>query len=354
MSKKFYLIFFCLLSFSTLFGQNSEGHRVIVIMTDGFRWQEVFGGMDSSIVKVKRFHHGDSAAIVSKYWSADVATRRAKLLPFFWNTIVKKGQLHGNRALGSKVDVANPYWFSYPGYSELLTGQVDTAVNSNDYRANPNTNFFEYLNGLPAYKGSVAAFGAWDAFDRILNEKRAGFPVVNAFDSYKSYVNTQASSLLSDMAKDSFRAFGDAEILDGFMHYQAMDYLKNKKPKAMFISYGETDEFAHEGHYGHYLNAAHQFDAWLADIWNFVESDPLYKGKTTILITTDHGRGDAVKSEWTSHGEKVKDCHSIWFAMLGAKVTSLGEVKVSEQLYQKELIHLLGKNMGLDFQSKVK
>lgn len=88
-------------SFS-LFAQKSNDHRVIVIMTDGFRWQEVFGGMDSSIVKVKRFHHGDSAAIVSKYWSADVATRRAKLLPFFWNTIVKKGQIHGNRALGRR------------------------------------------------------------------------------------------------------------------------------------------------------------------------------------------------------------------------------------------------------------
>jgi len=351
MCKKLLLGLVCVLSFLSVQAQQTNDHRVIVIMTDGFRWQEVFGGMDSSIVKVKRFHHGDSASIVSKYWSADAATRRAKLLPFFWNTIAKKGQIHGNRALGSKVDVANPYWFSYPGYSELLTGQVDTAVNSNDYKANPNTNFFEYLNGLSAYKGSVAAFGAWDAFDRILNEKRAGFPVVNAFDSYKSYVNTQASSLLSDMSKDSFRAFGDAEILDGYMHYQAMDYLKNKKPKAMFISYGETDEFAHEGHYGHYLNAAHQFDAWLADIWNFVESDPLYKGKTTILITTDHGRGDVIKTQWTSHGEKIKDCHSIWFAMLGAKVPVLGEVQHSEQVYQRELIHKVSDAMGLNFQS---
>ena len=160
MCKNLLLGFMCVLSFLTVQAQQTNDHRVIVIMTDGFRWQEVFGGMDSSIVKVKRFHHGDSAAIVSKYWSADVATRRAKLLPFFWNTIAKKGQLHGNRTIGSLVNVANPYWFSYPGYSELLTGQVDTAVNSNDYKANPNTNFFEYLNGLPAYKGSVAAFGA--------------------------------------------------------------------------------------------------------------------------------------------------------------------------------------------------
>lgn len=346
------LLFIC--SSFVIQAQNSKDHRVIVIMTDGFRWQEVFGGMDSSIVKVKRFHHGDSARLVKQYWAPDAETRREKLLPFFWNTIAKKGQIHGNRVKGSFVNVANPYWFSYPGYSELLTGQVDTAVNSNDYKPNPNTNFFEYLNGLPAYKGSVAAFGAWDAFDRILNEKRAGFPVVNAYDSYVAYVKTPASDLLSRMTKDSFRAFGDAEVLDGYMHYQAMDYLKNKKPKAMFISYGETDEFAHEGHYGHYLNSAHQFDAWLAEIWNFVQSDPLYAGNTTLLITTDHGRGDVIKSQWTSHGEKVKDCHEIWYAMLGAKVPAMGEVKSTEQVYQRELIHQVSTLMGLNFQSEKK
>lgn len=354
MFKYLYLVVFCFVCFPAVQAQKVTDHRVIVIMTDGFRWQEVFGGVDSSIVKVKRFHHGDSANIIKNYWAPELNVRREKLLPFFWKTIAKKGQLHGNRSLGSLVNVANPYWFSYPGYSELLTGQVDTAVNSNEYLPNPNTNFFEYLNGLSAYKGSVAAFGAWDAFDRILNEKRAGFPVINGYDDYHAYAQTQSSELLSRMTKESFRAFGEVEVLDNYMHFQAKDYLKNKKPKAMFISYGETDEFAHEGHYGHYLNAAHQFDAWLSEIWNFVESDPLYKGKTTLLITTDHGRGDKIKAQWTSHGDKVKDCHEIWYAMIGAKVPALGEVHGQEQVYQRELIHQVSALMGLNFQSAKK
>ncbi|MFD3276995.1 phosphoglyceromutase [Aquirufa echingensis] len=354
MFKYLYLVVFCFVCLPAVQAQKVTDHRVIVIMTDGFRWQEVFGGVDSSIVKVKRFHHGDSANIIKNYWAPELNVRREKLLPFFWKTIAKKGQLHGNRSLGSLVNVANPYWFSYPGYSELLTGQVDTAVNSNEYLPNPNTNFFEYLNGLSAYKGSVAAFGAWDAFDRILNEKRAGFPVINGYDDYHAYAQTQSSELLSRMTKESFRAFGEVEVLDNYMHFQAMDYLKNKKPKAMFISYGETDEFAHEGHYGHYLNAAHQFDAWLSEIWNFVESDPLYKGKTTLLITTDHGRGDKIKAQWTSHGDKVKDCHEIWYAMIGAKVPALGEVHGQEQVYQRELIHQVSALMGLNFQSAKK
>lgn len=340
-----------LISFSS-FAQQSNDQRVIVITTDGFRWQEVFKGLDTAIVKMKRFHHGDSLRLLEAYGGKTALERRAKLMPFLWTTVAKQGQLHGNRDLGSLVNVSNPYWFSYPGYSELLTGQVDVQVNSNEYQPNPNTNFFEYLNGLPAYKGSVVAFGAWDAFDRILNEKRAGFPVINAFDSYQSYVKTNDSELLSRMTKDSFRAFGNAEVLDVFTHYQAMDYLKNKKPKAMYISYGDTDEFAHEGTYNHYLDAAHRVDSWISEIWNFVSTDPEYKGKTTLLITTDHGRGDVIKSEWTSHGEKVKDCHEIWFAMIGSQVPILGEVRLVEQVYQKDLIHKVAAAIDVNFTSE--
>jgi arylsulfatase A-like enzyme len=210
------------------------------------------------------------------------------------------------------------------------------------------------LNTLPAYKGKVAAFGAWDAFDRILNEKRSGFPVVNAFDSYPELEKDPETQLLAKMLKESFKPFGMAESLDAFTHFKAMHYLKKNKPKALYISYGETDEFAHEGAYNHYLDAAHQFDAWVGEIWDFVNTDPDYKGKTTLLITTDHGRGDAKKTEWTSHGESVKDCYQIWYAMLGANVPALGEVKSAELVYQKELIHQAAKAIGVSFKSEVK
>jgi hypothetical protein len=349
------ILLFLFLCSAPIFAQkNNSDARVIVITTDGYRWQEVFNGIDTSIVKIKRFHHGDSARLIQQYYAPTLKERREKLMPFFWGKVVSEGQLHGNRKEGSQVDNANPYWFSYPGYSEILTGQVDTAVNSNDYKPNPNTNFFEYLNSLPAYKGKVAAFGAWDAFDRILNEKRAGFPVVNAFDSYPELEKDPEMKLVAKMLKESFKPFGMAESLDAFTHFKAMHYLKKNKPKALYISYGETDEFAHEGAYNHYLDAAHQFDAWVGEIWDFVNTDPDYKGKTTLLITTDHGRGDAIKSQWTSHGDSVKDCYQIWYAMLGANVPVLGEVKSRELVYQKELIHKAAKAIGVNFKSEVK
>ena len=125
-------ILFALLLFSTLTCFSQKTENVIIVTTDGFRWQEVFGGMDKDIANNKRFHHGDSSYIFSTYWADNAEDRRKKLMPFFWSTLADKGRLYGNRTYGNLVNVTNPYWFSYPGYSEIMCGYADTAVHSNN------------------------------------------------------------------------------------------------------------------------------------------------------------------------------------------------------------------------------
>src|SRR5437867_907317 len=78
--------------------------NIIIITTDGFRWQDVFTGMDSAIAVNKKFNEGDSAFIFNQYWDPDVKKRRAKLLPFLWSTFSTNGQLYGNRHIGNNVD----------------------------------------------------------------------------------------------------------------------------------------------------------------------------------------------------------------------------------------------------------
>lgn len=341
------LIMLFLFNLTTAYSQNAE--NIIIITTDGFRWQEVFTGMDSAIANNKKFNQDDSAAIYNKYWSDDPNERRKKLMPFLWSTIEKKGQVYGNRNYGNKIDNANPYWFSYPGYNEIFTGYPDTLINSNSYPPNPNTNLLEFLNRMPKYKNKVAAFGAWDAFDRILNEERAEFPVYSAFDLLGGANPTTTEKMINALAKDSYKPFGDEEVLDVFTHYGALNYLQTKKPKVLYISYGETDEWAHHGHYKDYLTAATMVDKWIQDIWNYVQSDPQYKNKTAIFITTDHGRGDAIKKEWTSHNNKIQDCNQIWMAAMGPGIKAKGEVKSTQQLYQKQFAQTMAAILGLTF-----
>jgi hypothetical protein len=325
--------------------------NIIIITTDGLRWQEVFKGMDSAIANDQRFNQGDSAYLFEKYWSNDETGRRKKLFPFLWSTVQAHGQLYGNRAFGNKVNNANPYWFSYPGYSEIMTGYADTTVNSNDFPPNPNTNVLEFLNRQSKFKGRVTAFGAWEAFDRILNEQRSGFRVTSAFDKSGGDHPTAQQQLINSMLLDSYKPWHEDECLDVFTHYAAMEELKAKKPKVLYIAYGETDEWAHSGQYRNYLSAAHQVDAWIKQIWDYVQSQPQYKNKTALFITTDHGRGDAVKEEWTSHGNSIKDAYEIWFAVLSPAITSKGEMKTEMQLYQKQFAQTIAKLLGYTFKA---
>src|SRR3989454_2038856 len=179
--------------------------NIVIITTDGFRWQDVFTGMDSAIAVNKKFNEGDSAFIFSQYWDPDVKKRRAKLLPFLWSGFAANGQLYGNRLIGNNVDNSNPYWFSYPGYSEIFCGFVDTAINSNDYPNNPHTNVLEFIHEQIRIPGSVAAFCAWDAFERILNEERSKIPVVSAFEECGGSRPSASETHLNVTVKDSYK-----------------------------------------------------------------------------------------------------------------------------------------------------
>src|SRR5688572_5873052 len=161
-------LLYILVLFATCTNAQNKTENIIIITTDGLRWQEVFKGMDSAIANNSRFNQDDSGYIYKKYWDENVNARRKKLLPFFWSAIESNGQLFGNRDFGTKVNNANPHWFSYPGYSEIMTGYADTSINKNDYPPNPHVTVLEFLNKQPKLEGKVVAFGAWDAFDRIL------------------------------------------------------------------------------------------------------------------------------------------------------------------------------------------
>jgi hypothetical protein len=330
--KKILLLLFLKATLAT--AQKTE--NIIIITTDGFRWQELFNGMDSAIANDHHFNQGDSTGIFKKFWNDDAIVRRKRLMPFLWSVIEKNGQIYGNRTLDNKVNVANRYWFSYPGYNEIFTGYPDTLVNSNDYKPNPNTTLLEFLNSRPKFKNKVAAFGAWGAFSRILNRDRSGFPVINAFDTLLTKNATTKEIWLNKMLQDSYKPFGEGECLDVFTHYGALEYLQTKKPKVLYISYGETDEWAHEGRYKDYLNAAQQVDKWIGEIWNYIQGDPAYKNKTTLFITTDHGRGDLIKKQWTSHGESITGANEIWFAVMGPGIKAKGEVKNNGQVFQEQ------------------
>ncbi|MEO5888835.1 MAG: alkaline phosphatase family protein [Ferruginibacter sp.] len=348
--KKLYL-FLAILFFVDLFAQAQKKatDNVVIITLDGLRWQELFSGADSVLINDPRYTR-NAQRLKDAYWAPTPNERRKKLFPFFWNTIESSGQLHGNRNKGSKVNVLNEYRYSYPGYNEMFTGfPNDTAGKANTIEyANKNESVLEFINNLPEYKDKVAVFTSWNAFQAIFAKKRSKLFINAGYDSI--HIETPVFKLLNDMQWHVHDAGMPAnERNDQFTFYMAKEYVKAFKPKLLHIGLVETDNFGHEGNYDNLLNSANMADAWIADLWTMLQSMPEYKDKTTLLLLTDHGRGDKVKTEWTDHDTNIAGADEIWFAAMGPGIRPLGEIKQPEQFYQAQLAQTIAKLLGLQF-----
>lgn len=328
-----------------------QTENLVIVTLDGYRWQEVFTGADKALINNEEFTD-DPETLMEKFGADTPRQRREILMPFLWNVVAKKGQIYGNRELGNNVNVANKYWFSYPGYSEIFTGYPDERVDSNSYPSNPNTNVLGFINKQPEFEGKVVAFGSWNAFSRILNEERSDFPVNSGYELVTENLNgeplTETQKMLNDYQRHTPRFIG-SERLDASTFAMAFEYLKVNKPRVLYIGFGDTDVFAHRGKYGMYLNAAHYTDAMIKKLWDYLQSTPQYKNKTTLLITVDHGRGYG--TEWTSHGSSVDHTSDIWFAVMGPDTPSTGVMSDENQLYQKQFAQTMAYFLGLTFEA---
>jgi len=342
---KFFLLLSILFVHSTSYAQ-AKTENLIIITFDGLRWQELFGGADSVLIRDKSFTD-DTAEMLKRFWASSPDERRKKLLPFIWTTMAAQGQLRGNRHYGSKMNVKNLYRVSYPGYNEIFTGYPDTLITGNDKKHNKNVTVLEYLNNQSALKGKVAIFTSWDVFDFIFNEKGSGLPVSAGIDAVK--INTSGFALLNEMQANCFQPFGEGIRPDLLTYNLAKEYLKVKKPKLLYIGFDDTDDWAHNGKYDYYLQSAYLTDRYIADLWNTLQAMPEYKGKTTLILTTDHGRGDKVKKDWTSHGKKIEGADEIWIGFLGKGATARGEVKEKEQLFQAQIAQTIAYFLGYTF-----
>lgn len=326
-------------------GQENSTPKIVLITMDGLRWQELFAGADSLLITNKTYVH-DTTMLKKAFWRDSAQERRKVLMPFFWTEVAKMGQLHGNRNVGSKMNLTNKMWFSYPGYNEILTGIADDArIDSNDKFNNPNITVLEHYNNTEAGKGKVAAFGSWDVFPFIVNEERSGIPVNAGFEPATNNLN-EREVFLNQLQKQIPSPWGSVR-LDAFTHHFALEHMKKEHPNLVYIAYGETDDFAHDGDYQAYLKAAHNTDALIKEIWDFTQQDAYYKNQTIFIISTDHGRGTEPLETWKGHGSKVKDADQVWLVAFGKGISSKGEVKVQEQLFTNQIAPTVLQFLGL-------
>ncbi len=345
--KFVFCCFLLLISAAAIAQPAKNTENIFIITTDGFRWQEVFTGADSDLISNPRYVE-DTTLLKELYWDSTAELRRQKLMPFLWNIVAQQGQIYGNRLYENKVDVANFFKISYPGYNEMFTGYPDPAFIPNVPISNRNTNIFEYLNSKKEYTGKVAAFSSWNIFSAILNKRRTHLPVNSGYENLPddSSYNNEMINVSQDLI-----AHKKNTRYDLLTYLSAREYIEHNQPKVVLIGFGETDEFAHGKRYDMYLQQAANVDKMIAELWYYVQTNPFYRNKTTFIITTDHGRGEK-PTTWYKHGILTKGSGEAWFAVIGPGILGKGEIKSDQQNYQKQMASTIASLLGEQFDSE--
>ncbi len=155
-----------------------------------------------------------------------------------------------------------------------------------------------------------------------------------------SSIDWRNSYLPSIDAKDRF---------DKSTFVAAKQILENFHPNLMVINLKGPDWWGHHRNWELYKQGISQTDSMLNALYDIIETDTIYKGKTTLIMTNDHGRHlDGLRDGFVNHGDKCLGCTHINFFGYGPDF-KMGKL-INTQREQIDIVptitHLLGFQMN--------
>ncbi|MEO5970256.1 MAG: alkaline phosphatase family protein [Bdellovibrionia bacterium] len=261
--------------------------NVILLMLDGVRWQEFFHGSDPLL---------------------DLGVNEPKIFKYIKSTIGNGSFISGDRKNGSEATISNTRLISLPAYQSIMAGKTTACKFNSCGRISVETLQENILTKLNLQKTEVATIASWD---EILNavEHQEGRTFVNAgVREVREGVVDSTTVLLNKKQKEDSPSWDGRKDEYTFAH--AINYLKNNKPRFLFISLNDSDEWAHKGNYPQYISTLKGYDDKIKNLFDTLNEMDDYGRSTTVIITTDHGRGNG--NSWGGHGTGTPESKYIW------------------------------------------
>lgn len=219
------------------------------------------------------------------------------LIPRMGKELKKEGTLFTNF-------MNNGVTHTCPGHTAITTGVYQSI--SNDGKEIPkNPSFFQYYLSQNGDKNLdtwiIASKGKLDVLGNTKNKKWK--------DKFlpKTYCGPNGNSKEYE---------GDA-----VMWKKIEEVFTSTSPKLSLINLLEVDVKGHQKDWEGYKQGLRNSDEFVYKFWKIIQSNPLMKDKTTLLITNDHGRHlDGRKDSFVSHGDKCLGCRKISLLAIGPDI----------------------------------
>jgi hypothetical protein len=229
-------------------------------------------------------------------------------------------------ARGAPIVASGPHFVSLPGYAEMLTGRKVTGCADNDC---PRLRVPTIAEEVAARGEEAAVFASWDRLERAA--PATGEVLVSAGRRGPLGADTDPWPGTGDFRPDRLTARA------------ALAYLEARQPAFLFLGLGEPDEHAHHGDLGAYEASLATCDAVVADLFAALDRMGARGRRTTVIVTTDHGRG----RDFRSHGRAFPESARVWLIAAGAGVAARGDVISPETRHLADVTPTLRVLLGL-------
>ncbi|MCX7833035.1 MAG: alkaline phosphatase family protein [Ignavibacteria bacterium] len=213
-----------------------------------------------------------------------------KNLRYIWDSLRPQGSIYTN-FYNTEITVTNA------GHSTIVTGSRQLLLNNDEIptllRPKEPT-IGEYIR---KYKG--------------LDKNKV------YFISGKNQIWKYPVSLYPGFGSDYEPTITLSSRFDTNTYRTTIEILKNYHPVLTYIVFAEVDEAGHTGDSNYYWGSIRQVDSLIYKLWKYIQSDSIYKDKTTLIVTSDHGRHSNL---WQHHSDHCHGCRHILFLAIGPDI----------------------------------
>jgi len=273
-------------------------------------------------------------------------------IPYLWNDLKPLGAFYPN---------FRNEWITLttPAHAAMLTGVYENLPNEYDKMIYPKfPTIFEYYRkqtGAPAEKCWIVA-----QHRNLMKNGQSVHP------EYGEQYGAKVDCPMLHTNKTG-------ETDDRAMFRMLIGVIDEHHPNLVMVNFGYIDEIAHKGDWNGYINAIKDADRMIWELWNKLQSNSYYKGKTAIFVTADHGRhldnvwGNVNASDppwkrgkpvpwrnalgqlitvypWMVHGDSCEGCRSIFLLAIGPGIKH--DTVITAPREQKDIAPTVGELMG--------